>query len=175
MGGAPGNWCFYPEPTIEHSLDDFGIPYYDFGVELSSPCRGVVVWALLKEIGVEGMRQRVVRHNDMARYISKFANKHPNLEVLSEPTLSICCFRYVTSNSADLDQFNQTLHRRLVRENQYMPSTTRVNGNLALRPCFIGARTSQAQVTGLLDSVLRIGKDLEDTINMRLKADMPSQ
>ena len=50
-------------PVIEHSLDDLGIPYYDFGVELSSPCRGVVVWALLKEIGVEGMRQRVVRHN----------------------------------------------------------------------------------------------------------------
>ena len=161
--------------VIEHSLDDFGIPYYDFGVELSSPCRGVVVWALLKEIGIEGMRERVVRHNDMARYISKFADKHPNLEVLSEPTLSICCFRYVTSHSADLDRFNQTLHRRLVRENQYMPSTTRVNGNLALRPCFIGARTNQAQATGLLDSVLRIGRDLDKTIDKNLNADMHSQ
>ncbi len=160
--------------VIEHSLDDFGIPYYDFSVELSSPCRGVIVWALLKEIGVEGMRKRVRRHNDMARYISKFANEHPDLEVLSEPTLSICCFRYVTSNSVDLDRFNQTLHRRLVRENQYMPSTTRVNGNLALRPCFIGARTNQAQVTGLLNSVLRIGRELEDTENMTLKADMDS-
>ncbi len=160
--------------VIEHSLDDFGIPYYDFGVELSSPCRGVVVWALLKEIGVEGMRQRVVRHNDMARYISEFANKHPRLEVLSEPTLSICCFRYVASQSEDLDRFNQTLHRRLVRENQYMPSTTRVNGNLALRPCFIGARTDQSQVTGLLNAVLRIGRELEDNVNKTIKADMPS-
>ena len=114
------------------------------------------------------------RHNDMAPYISKFANEHPDLEVLSEPTLSICCFRYVTSNSIDLDHFNQTLHRRLVRENQYMPSTTRVNGSLALRPCFIGARTNQAQVTGLLHSVLRIGRELEDTENMTLKADMDS-
>ncbi len=151
--------------VIEHSLDDFGIPYYDFGVELSSPCRGVVVWALLKEIGVEGIRQRVVRHNEMARYISEFAHEHPRLEVLSEPTLSICCFRYVTSKPADLDRFNQALHRRLVRENQYMPSTTRVNGSLALRPCFIGARTSHSQVTGLLNAVLRIGSELEDTAN----------
>lgn len=149
--------------VIEHSLDDFGIPYYDFGIELSSPCRGVVVWALLKEIGVEGMRRRVVRHNEMARYISEFAHKHPRLEVLSEPTLSICCFRYVTSNPTDLNRFNQALHRRLVRENRHMPSTTRVNGNLALRPCFIGARTNHTQVTGLLNSVLRIGSELENT------------
>lgn len=150
--------------VIEHSLDDFGIPYFDYGVELSAPCRGVVVWALLREIGVEGIRERIIRHNDMARYISRSASLHPNLEVLCEPTLSICCFRYVTSKSIDLDRFNQTLHRRLVRENEYMPSTTRVNGKLALRPCYIGARANHEDVVGLLDSVLRIGKVLEDEL-----------
>lgn len=148
-------------PKIEHSLDDFGIPYFDYGVELSAPCRGVVVWALIREIGVEGIRQRVKRHNDMARHISKYANTHTNLEVLSEPTLSICCFRYVPSHMTDIDQFNQRLHRRLVRENEYMPSTTRVSGKLALRPCYIGARANQLQVDALLNAVLRIGKELE--------------
>ncbi len=148
-------------PAIEHSLDDFGIPYFDFGVELSSPCRGVVVWALIREIGVHGMRERVKRHNAMARYLAHYAKGHPNLEVLSEPTLSICCFRYVSPDISDLDQFNQRLHRRLVRENQYMPSTTRVKGRLALRPCFVGARANQSQVDGLLEAVLRIGRGLE--------------
>jgi len=148
-------------PVIEHSLDDFGIPYFDFGVELSAPCRGVVVWALIREIGVQGMRDRVKRHNAMARRLAQCANDHPNLEVLSEPTLSICCFRYVSPDIDDLDDFNQRLHRRLVRENRYMPSTTRVKGRLALRPCYVGARADQAQVDALLESVLRIGKDLE--------------
>jgi aromatic-L-amino-acid decarboxylase len=147
--------------NIEHSLDDFGIPYFDYGVELSSPCRGVVVWALIREIGVEGMRQRVKRHNDMARRIAQLANAHPQLEVLSEPTLSVCCFRYVSSRTTDLDRLNQRLHRRLVRENEFMPSTTRVKGKLALRPCFIGARATQSQVDGLLNAVLRIGNQLE--------------
>ncbi|HKI51568.1 MAG TPA: pyridoxal-dependent decarboxylase [Geothermobacteraceae bacterium] len=148
-------------PDIEHSLDDFGIPYFDFGVELSAPCRGVIVWALIREIGVEGMRERVKRHNAMARYLAQYAKRHPNLEVLSEPTLSICCFRYVSPHIDDLDEFNQKLHRRLVRENQYMPSTTRVKGSLALRPCFVGARADHPQVDALLESVLRIGRDLE--------------
>lgn len=149
-----------PSAKIEHSLDDFGIPYFDYGVELSAPCRGIVVWAMLKEIGVEGMRARVVRHNDMAKYISTFASQHSNLEVLSEPILSICCFRYVDDSIKDLNLFNQRLHRRLVRENRYMPSTTRVGGELAIRPCYVGARHEQAQVDGLLEAVIRIGSDL---------------
>ncbi len=151
----------HSDAVIEHSLDDFGIPYYDYGVELSAPCRGVVVWALIREIGVEGMRQRVKRHNDMARHIARYAKAHPNLEVLSEPVLSICCFRYVAPHISDLDRFNQRLHRILVRENEYMPSTTRVHKKLALRPCYIGARADQSQVDGLLEAVLRIGRELE--------------
>jgi aromatic-L-amino-acid decarboxylase len=147
--------------TIEHSMDDFGIPYYDHGVELSAPSRGVVVWALLREIGVQGLRERVRRHNDMATAIAQMARSHPRLELLLEPTLSICCFRYVAPGVADLDALNRQLHRRLMRENRNMPSTTVVGGQLALRPCFIGARAGMAQARELVDDVLRLGAALE--------------
>jgi aromatic-L-amino-acid decarboxylase len=146
---------------IEHSQDNFGIPYYDFGVELSAPSRGVVVWALIREIGVEGMTQRIRRHRDMASHIAKIATEHPKLELLIEPTLSICCFRYVAPNIDDLNLFNKRLHRRLIRENKNMPSTTQINGKLALRPCFVGARTTQLHANALLEDVLRIGKEME--------------
>lgn len=147
-------------PSIEHSMDDFGVRYYEYGVELSAPCRGIVVWAMLKEIGVEGMRERIVRHNDMARHVAQVARDHPDLELLQEPTLSICCFRYKAPAGVDPDRLNQRLYRQLVRENTYMPSTTRVQGALALRPCFIGARTEFEHAEGLLDAVLRIGREL---------------
>jgi aromatic-L-amino-acid decarboxylase len=147
-------------PAIEHSLDDFGVPYYDFGVELSAPCRGVVVWALIREIGVRGMAERIQRHNDMAAYVAQAAREHPHLELLQEPTLSICCFRYVAPQLRDLDLLNQRLHRRLIRENQNMPSTTRVNGQLALRPCFVGARSNMSHAQALVDDVIRIGDEL---------------
>ncbi|TQV75179.1 aminotransferase class V-fold PLP-dependent enzyme [Aliikangiella marina] len=145
---------------IEHSLDDFGIPYFDYGVELSAPCRGIVVWAMIKEIGVAGMRDRIVRHNDMAYRLADIARDHPKLELLDTPTLSICCFRYRAPEIKDLDQFNQRLHRQLIRENTYMPSTTRINGQLALRPCFVGARAEMYQVDGLVEAVIRIGDNL---------------
>jgi aromatic-L-amino-acid decarboxylase len=146
--------------AVEHSMDDFGVPYYDFGVELSAPCRGVVVWALIREIGVDGLRSRVKRHNDMAASIAQQARTHPNLQLLQEPTLSICCFRYVAPGVDDLDALNQQLHRRLTRENRNMPSTTRVGGRLALRPCFVGARSNADHARSLVDDVLRIGAEL---------------
>lgn len=145
---------------IEHSMDDMGVPYYDYGVELSAPPRGVVVWALIREIGMTGMRDRIRRHNDMATHIAQRARTHPNLELLQEPTLSICCFRYVSPEVGDLDALNQRLHRRLTHENRNMPSTTRVNGHLALRPCFVGARSEMAHADALVDDVLRIGAAL---------------
>lgn len=151
-------------PGIEHSMDDFGVPYFDYGVELSAPCRGVVVWAMIREIGVDGLTQRVKRHNDMATYIASAAKDHPNLELLLAPTLSICCFRYVAPGIDDLDSFNRQLHRRLIRENQNLPSTTLVNGKLALRPCFVGARTNHAHAQALLKDVLRIGQDLVEEL-----------
>jgi aromatic-L-amino-acid decarboxylase len=97
----------------------------------------------------------------MALRLSEKANAHPKLEVLSEPTLSICCFRYQPTYTDDVDRFNQRLHRRLIRENEYMPSTTRVGGQLALRPCYIGARANPDQVDALIDSVVRIGNEME--------------
>ena len=149
-----------PAAGVAHSQEDFGVPYYDFGVELSAPSRGVIVWALIREIGVAGMTERVRRHNDMARWIAEAARAHPRLELLQEPTLSICCFRYVAPGVADLDALNRRLHRRLLRENTNMPSTTQVDGRLALRPCFVGARCDMRQAHDLVADVLRLGDAL---------------
>ena len=42
----------------------------DWGVDFSTPARGMAVWAVLKEIGAEGMRERVRRHDDFARMVA---------------------------------------------------------------------------------------------------------
>lgn len=148
------------EENIQHSMDNLGVPYNDFGVELSAPCRGAVVWAMLKEIGVEGMRARVCRHNAMARLLAEKASEHNKLEVTQQPILSICCFRYIDDKCEDLNKLNQQIHRQLLLNNQNLPSTALVNGQLSLRPCFIGARTHWAHVTELLDEVVAVGNQI---------------
>jgi hypothetical protein len=89
------------QTKVGYSMKAFGTQHYDHGVELSASCSGVVVWTLIREIGVDGMRDRIRRHNDMANLLARAAREHPNLELLLEPTFSIFCFRYVASGAAD--------------------------------------------------------------------------
>jgi len=153
---------FADQDDVETSVDSLGIPYGDLAVELSAPSRGVVVWSILREIGVAGIRARIRRHNDFARYVAERVRRHPRLELLAEPVLSICCFRYAAPDIEDLDAFNSRLLRRLVRETDHVPSSTVVNGVFAIRPCFLSARTTHADVEDLVEAVITIGDDLRE-------------
>ena len=150
----------FSDSGMEHTLDSMGIPFHDFSVELSAPARGAVVWALLREIGVEGMRARVCRHNQMARHCADLVKAHPRLELLQEPTLSICCFRYVHPEWHNLNELNRSIHHQLLLNNVNLPSTALINDQLALRPCFVGARTNWEQVEDLVREVVQVGDSL---------------
>jgi aromatic-L-amino-acid/L-tryptophan decarboxylase len=145
---------------VRMSLDSIGIPYSEFAVELSAPSRGAVVWSIIRELGLEGVRARIRRDNDFARRLAEHVRRHPRLELVAEPVLSICCFRYTADGIADLNAFNTALLRRLVRETPYLPSSTIVNGKFVIRPCFINARTQSEHIDGLVDAVVTIGDEM---------------
>lgn len=68
--------------TIGSQLQDLGHTFHDFNVEQSTRSRGVTVWAALKEIGEEGIRARVTRHNGSARRLAAQVQASPVLELL---------------------------------------------------------------------------------------------
>ncbi len=154
--------AFVDPDDVRISLDSMGVPYADFAVELSSPARGVVVWSILRELGREGVRARIRGDNDFARHVATRAAASDRLELMAEPVLSICCFRYVAPGVDDdgLDSLNATVLRRLQAETPYLPSSTVVNGRFVIRPCFINGRTELKHVDGLCDAVIRIGDQL---------------
>lgn len=150
------------DDDAEASMDSVGVPYMDFGVELSAPARGAQVWAVLREEGRTGLTARIRRDNDFATHVARSATDHPRLASLTEPELSIACVRHLGDGSvpdADLDAFNARVHRRLVRETPYLPSTTVVNGALAIRPCFVNARTTPAMVDDFIAALVRLGDE----------------
>lgn len=150
----------FAEDDVVVSLDSMGTPYYDFGVELSSPVRGVMVWGVLRELGVAGVQTRVVQDNDFARHVAKRAREHPRLELLLDPVLSICVFRYVpetATSEAAINDVNREIVRRLARESRFFVSSTLVKGAFALRPCFINPRTTLPHVDEFVDTVIALG------------------
>ena len=109
------------------------------------------------------MRQRIVDDNDFARQVAARAHEHPRLEVLAEPVLSICGFRYKPADGSDPDPVTRQILRRLARETSIVVSSTVVDGSFVLRPCFINARTSRSDVDTFVDTVIRFGDEVTAT------------
>jgi aromatic-L-amino-acid decarboxylase len=135
----------------------------DWGVDFSTPTRGMPVWAVLKEIGAEGMRERVRRHNDFARIVADRARHEPELELLSAPQLSIACFRYRPAgwdDGAKLDTLNADIIEELRVAGRSLPSSTMVEGAYAIRACYINPRNDRDHVDFLIEDVLAAGRRL---------------
>src|SRR5512141_3133897 len=144
-------------------FDQRGEGNADYSLDHSAPPRGLAVWALLKEIGAKGMRERVVRHHDCARRVAERVRAHPSLELLAEPVLSICCFRVrpagVTDEAA-LEALNEKVLFRVRAKGRAVPSHTRVDGRFALRPCFINPRQGLEDADATVDEVLAAAQEL---------------
>jgi aromatic-L-amino-acid decarboxylase len=155
----------------ESPFDELGYGTPDWGLDFSTPARGLAVWAQLLEIGAEGMAERVVRHNDCARRVADRARASGELELLREPVLSIACFRYVPAGwgaaggadaaaEARLDALNEAILHGVRARGRCITSSTRVGGRFAIRPCFVNPRSGLADADALVDEVLAVGREL---------------
>ena len=85
----------------------------------------------------------------------------PDLELMAPAGLSIVCFRYVPERpTADdaVDAINAEIVHRLHVATPYIPSTTKVHGVLAIRPCFVNSRTTDATLDGFTATVVALGE-----------------
>jgi aromatic-L-amino-acid decarboxylase len=129
------------------------------------------------------MQERVIRHNDCARRVADRARASGELELLREPVLSIACFRYLppgrgeaggapladgasataeadAAAEARLDALNDEIIHAVRARGRCITSSTRVNGRLAIRPCFVNPRSSLEDADALVDEVLTVGRQL---------------
>jgi aromatic-L-amino-acid decarboxylase len=151
--------AFAGSAEVLSEFDDLGGDWADQSVELSSPPRGAQVWAVLREIGREGVSARVEHHVGLARALAERVEAHPRLELLMKPELSVVCFRYLPVD-ADCDLINTNIVTTLRRTTRLAPSSTVVAGHVAIRPCFINPRQTMAEVDELVAEVVRIGDSL---------------
>jgi aromatic-L-amino-acid/L-tryptophan decarboxylase len=157
-GGAP----------LGSQFADYGYEFHEIGVELSAPPRGVHVWAILKELGADGVRARVRRNIALAHYLAELVNRSPVLELTVPVTLSICCFRYVppglpVSQDADsltlLNHINRDVLYRIQSRGRSIPSGTTVHDKFVIRPCYLNPRTTEADIEALVEEAERCGAE----------------
>ena len=68
---------------------------YEYGFELSRTDRALKVWLALTQYGVDRYTDLVTHHMSLARHLAGLVADAEDFEMVCEPVLSICCFRFV--------------------------------------------------------------------------------
>ncbi len=132
----------------------------DFGPELSRGFRALKIWAHLLEHGTDKLGAAITRNVEQAGWLGAKIDATPDLELLAPATLNIVCFRYAPAGTDDLDALNEAIVIELQENGTAVPSTTRINGKLAIRVNLTNHRTTRPDLDLLLTEILRIGRDL---------------
>ena len=133
----------------------------DFGPDLSRGFRALKTWFTLKVYGLEALGQMIARTCHLARYLEQKIAQSGELELLAPVSLNIVCFRY---KSPDADRINARIVVDLQESGIAAPSTTRINGQLAIRAAITNHRTNRGDIDTLLDATLAMGRVLKASV-----------
>ena len=134
-----------------------GNPWFcEYGPELSRGFRALKVWFTMKEHGLERLGEVVARNCRQARYLADRVTAQPDLELLAPVPLNIVCFRHLGGGLSEQarDELNAEIVADLQEQGIAAPSTTRLDGRLAIRVNITNHRTRQEDLDILLDAVL---------------------
>lgn len=142
----------------------------DLGPELSRGFRALKVWATFKTYGTDALAAVVRESCGLARYLEELVAESPELELMAPVELNIVCFRY---RFAANDEEANALARQIVIELQeggkVAPSTTMIDGRVAIRAAIVNHRTTSVEMRMLVNEVLAAGRALSPVPVLRME------
>ncbi len=127
----------------------------DYGPDLSRGFRALKTWFTIKAYGAEAMGAVIEHTCALARELAFRIEAEPELELMAPVELNIVCFRH---RGADPDRLNSEIVMDLHEAGRVAPSTTRIDGALAIRAAIVNHRTESRDIEALVDAVLEAGR-----------------
>jgi tetratricopeptide (TPR) repeat protein len=131
----------------------------DFGPDLSRGFRALKTWFTLKVYGADAIGAAISHTCALARYLEKRIGETPELELLAPVELNIVCFRYRAGD--DAHRVNARIVADLHEAGEVVPSTTVIDGRLAIRAAIVNHRTSRAEIDTLVGRVVAAGRAMQ--------------
>jgi glutamate/tyrosine decarboxylase-like PLP-dependent enzyme len=134
------------------------------GVELSRGFKALKVWMGMKTHGSRAYARSIENDVALARFLAEEVDRRPEFERLAEQVLSIVNFRYRPTDrplpDEEIDRLNRRIVNRLVGEGSFLLAPTILKGRTAMRVCIVNFRTTEDDLTLLLDEAARVGREL---------------
>jgi glutamate/tyrosine decarboxylase-like PLP-dependent enzyme len=130
----------------------------DYGPDLSRGFRALKAWFTLKVYGTAALGAAIARTCELARYLESRIAATPELELLAPVELNVVCFRY---RSEDAQRINPRIAIELQESGVAAPSTTILEGRLAIRAAIVNHRTSEREIGRLVEKTVELGRAME--------------
>ena len=128
----------------------------DLGPDLSRGFRALKVWFTLKTYGAARLGRAIAQSCALARELAALVDAEPELERVAPVALNIVCFRY--RFAAEGDARTAELVADLQEAGIAAPSTTTIDGRLAIRAALVNHRTRAEDLAILINAVLAFGR-----------------
>jgi aromatic-L-amino-acid decarboxylase len=145
---------------LQNSATDTGevFDYRDWQVSLGRRFRSLKLWFVIRYYGLNGLRQHIRRHIDLAQQFSGWIDAHTDFQRMAPVPLNLVCFRHQHS-----DQFNQQLLETLNTSGKCFLTHTRLNGMYTIRVCIGGTYTQKHHVQQLWALIQRTTETMQET------------
>jgi aromatic-L-amino-acid decarboxylase len=139
--------------------DDRPFPWLsEFGLQQTRGFRALKLWLAIKHIGLEGYRRLITRDINLAERLREKIQSRSDFELVGAGPLSITCFRYVPSESADLEALNRSILGIVQNKGDVYLTSTELNGEFVLRANIMNFRTTEPDLDFLLDTIAEAGQ-----------------
>lgn len=129
----------------------------DFGPDLSRGFRALKTWFTIKVYGSEKLGRVISNTCALAQYMKRRIEATPVLELLAPVSMNIVCFRY---RCEDADRVNADIVVALQESGISAPSTTIIDGHLAIRAAIVNHRTNMRDIDALINATIKFGETI---------------
>ena len=130
----------------------------DFGPDLSRGFRALKTWFTLKVFGTRALGAVISQTCALARYLESRIAATPELELVAPVELNVVCYRY---RAEDGQRINPRIVIELQESGLVAPSTTILDGRIAIRAAIVNHRTGRKEIDLLVDRTVALGRSLE--------------
>ncbi|MFT4038891.1 MAG: aminotransferase class V-fold PLP-dependent enzyme [Thermomicrobiales bacterium] len=147
-----------------------GLPWFaEYGFQQTRGFRALKLWMTIQHAGRSGLSAMIARQNALARRLAELVAADPDMELLAEVTLSICCFRFVPReqqmDDAALDALNKRIMETVQSGGAAFLTQALVQSRFALRANVLHYATTEADLEALLAAVRTAAQAATSRVN----------
>lgn len=121
---------------LKTSVDEEVKNYRDWGIPLGRRFRALKLWFVIREMGVEGIQEKIRKHIALGKWLANEVNAHPDFELLAPVPLNTVCFRFIDGPVEQLDVLNEEIMNTINKSGKLFFTQTKLNGLFTLRLAF---------------------------------------